>query len=343
MRAGYLPGVPDVANAQMLTLGPGEERIGADIVTRLVRSVRVQGTAIGPNGAPMSNVMVAIVNVGEGTLWSSAGLVRPGADGRFVVPSLTPGHYALIGRAGENGAPETASMMYSGQVDFVVNDQDLSGIVLPFAVGTTISGQIVPPPGAAPGQVARVRLNIRAADTLTAFGPAPPPATVQENGTYRFDGVGPGTYRVTGTLPAGWSLRSAIVNGRDTLDQPLEVMAGQPVADLTLTMIDRPTELSGALSDAEGRPTSEYSIFAFSTDRSMWTVPRRVSGAVRLSSDGHYRIVGLPPGEYYVTALIDFEPIQLSDPVFLESLIPAAAKVTLGESERKPLNLKIGG
>jgi hypothetical protein len=68
-----------------------------------------------------------------------------------------------------------------------------------------------------------------------------------------------------------------------------------------------------------------------------------VSGAVRLSSDGHYRIVGLPPGEYYVTALIDFEPIQLSDPVFLESLIPAAAKVTLGESEQKPLNLKIGG
>ena len=64
-----------------------------------------------------------------------------------------------------------------------------------------------------------------------------------EEGTYRFDGVGPGTYRVAGVFPAGWSLRSAIVNGRDTLDAPLDVKAGQPVSDLILTLTDRPAEL----------------------------------------------------------------------------------------------------
>ena len=84
-------------------------------------------------------------------------------------------------------------------------------------------------------------------------------------------------------------------------------------------------------------------MLAFSTDRALWTVPRRVSGAVRLSSDGRYRIVGLPPGEYYVTAIIDFDPVQLADTSFLESLLSASAKVTLGESERKEFNLKTGG
>jgi len=343
IRAGYFPGVPDPASAQFLTLAAGEERTGADIVTRLVRSMRVTGVAIGPGGAPMQNVSVAIVNAGEGTLWGSPGLIRPGPDGRFVVPPLTPGHYALIGRAGENGGNELAKMMYSGAVEFFLNDQDLSGIVLQFERGVTVSGRMVPPTGATAADLARVRLSMKAVDARASFAPAPPPAVIQPDGTYLFDGIGQGTWRVTGVLPAGWSLRSAILDGRDTLDAPLEVRSGQPVLDLTVTLTDRPSELSGTLSDADGRPTSEYSMLAFSTDRSLWTVPRRVSGAVRLSSDGRYRIVGLPPGEYYVTAITDFEPMQLGDASFLESLVSASAKVTLGEGERKTFDLKTGG
>src|SRR5262249_28580322 len=68
MSSGYLPGVPDADNAQMVTLAAGEEHVNADFVTRLVRSMRVDGTAVGPGGAPMSNLMVAIVNAGERTL-----------------------------------------------------------------------------------------------------------------------------------------------------------------------------------------------------------------------------------------------------------------------------------
>jgi hypothetical protein len=84
-------------------------------------------------------------------------------------------------------------------------------------------------------------------------------------------------------------------------------------------------------------------MLAFSTDRSLWDVPRRTSGAVRLASDGGYRLVGLPPGEYYVTAITDFDPMQLSDVSFLEALIPLGAKVSLVEGERKEFNLRIGG
>lgn len=347
MHAGYLPGVPDVASAQFVALAAGEERTGADIVTRLVRSMRVEGMAIGPGGAPMQNVSVAIVNVGDGTLWGSPGLVRPAADGRFVLPPLTPGHYALVGRAGENGAGELetlrSGMLYSGEAEFILNDQDLSGIVLQFERGVSVSGRIVTPARATAGDLARVRLGLRAVDPRASLAPTPPPAVIQPDGVFRFDGIGRGTWRVTGVLPAGWSLQSAIVDGRDTLDVPLEVKSGQPVSNLTLTLTDRPTELAGTLSDAAGRPTSEYSMLAFSTDRALWTAPRRISGAARLSSDGRFRIVGLPPGEYYLTAIADFDPLQLGDASFLESLIPPSAKVVLGESERKEFNLRIGG
>jgi len=120
------------------------------------------------------------------------------------------------------------------------------------------------------------------------------------------------------------------------------VRLGQPIAELTVTMTDKPTELTGTVSDASGKPTSEYSMLAFSTDRALWTTaPRRVSGAARLSSDGRYRIGGLPPGEYYLAAITDFDPAQLDDPSFLESLIPRAVKVVIGEGERKVSDYQI--
>ena len=67
------------------------------------------------------------------------------------------------------------------------HDQDLSGIVLQFERDVSVAGRVVPPA-----------------------------ASIRPDRTFRFDGIGPGTWRVTGVLPAGWSLRSAIVNGRDT-------------------------------------------------------------------------------------------------------------------------------
>jgi hypothetical protein len=271
-------------------------------------------------------------------------MISPGPDGRFLAPPLAPGHYALVGRAGENGAPEGAPMCYAGEVEFFLNDQDLSGIVLQFERGMSVVGKVVTTPGAKAIDFSRVQLGMRAVDVIASFGPAPPLATVQPDGTVRYQCIGPGKWRLTGTPPAGWSIRSALVNGRDILDEPLELKPGQPVSGLTVTLTDRPTELTGTVSDASGQPTSDYSMFAFTTDRALWTTaPRRISSAVRLSSDGKYRIVGLPPGEYYVTAITDFDPAQLSDSSFLESLISTSAKVTLGEGERKTQDYSLKG
>jgi hypothetical protein len=342
---GYLPGVPDAESAQILPLRPGEERSGADIVTRPLRSLRVEGSSVGPGGTPMRNIMIAIVNTADDTVVGRVGVISPGPDGRFAVTAIPPGRYVIAGRAAENGAGETDHHPYFAEAEFAVGDQDASGIVLQFERGVSITGRIVPPAGAAAADAARVRLGLTPVDSYTAFVPTRIVATTQPDGTFRFDGVGPGKWRVTGaSLPSGWSLRSAVLGVRDTLDVPFEVRLGQPLTNLTVAMTNRPAELTGVVSDASGQPTAEYSMVAFSTDRGLWTsAPRRVSGAARLSSDGRYRISGLPPGEYYLAALVDFDPLQLGDPSFLESLIPSAVKVVLGESERKVQDFKIGG
>ncbi len=342
LSGGYLPGVPDADNAQLIALAVGEERTGADILIGPLRALSVSGTSLGPGGAPMRYIMVAVVNTATGSRIGSGGVIMPGPDGRFSLSALPPGHYTLMGRAAENGAGEGDAMPYFAQAEFVLTDQNLSGLVLQFERGAAIAGRIVPPAGARPGAVADVRLSATPVGSYASLVPARVIATTRPDGTFMFDGVGPGKWRVMGaSLPPTWSLRSAVMDGRDTLDAPLEVRLGQPTADLTVTMTDRPTTITGTIYDAAGQPTSEYSIVAFSTDRTLWTVPRRVSSVTRLSSDGRFTITGLPPGEYYLAVSADFDPAQLSVASFLESLVSAAVHVAIAEGERKVQDYRI--
>jgi protocatechuate 3,4-dioxygenase beta subunit len=343
LSGGYFPGVPDAESAQMIALALGEERAGADILIGPLRALSVSGTSVGPGGAPMRNIMVAVVNSATGTRIGSGGVIMPDTGGRFVLSALPPGRYTLMGRAAENGAGEGDAMPYFAETEFVLSDQNISGIVLQFERGATVTGRIVPPAGAPASDAASVRLGVTPVDSYASLVPTRVVATTRRDGTFVFDGVGPGKWRVTGaSLPAGWSLRSAMLGDRDTLDVPFEVRLGQPIAGLTVTMTNQPTELTGAVVDASGQPTSEYSMLAFSAERTHWTTaPRRVSSAARLSSDGRYRISGLPPGEYYLAVITDFTPGQLDDPSFLESLIPRAVKVAMGEGERKVQDYQI--
>ena len=219
----------------------------------------------------------------------------PGPDGRFVLSALPPGRYTLMGRAAENGGGEGDPMPYFA-AEFVLTDQNISGVVLQFERGVTVTGGLfrrrVPSPVVA--NVANVRLGATPVDSYASLVPAKVIATTRGDGTFVFDGMGPGKWRVTGaSLPAGWSLRSAVLGGRDTLDLPFEVRLGQPIAGLTVTMTDQPTEVTGIVLDASGRPTSEYSMLAFSAERAHWTIaPQRRRAPVVGRPLSHQR---LPP------------------------------------------------
>jgi hypothetical protein len=51
----------------------------------------------------------------------------------------------------------------------------------------------------------------------------------------------------------------------------------------------------------------------------------------------------LPPGEYYLTAVTDIGPEEQYDPAFLDELVKASVRFTLGEGERKVQDLRLVG
>jgi uncharacterized protein (DUF2141 family) len=338
---GFHPAARDAAGAAFFTVVAGEERLGIDVRVGLSRAVRVEGVALGPGGQTLSAMSVGITNVSTGSQWASPGFVRPrGEDGRFVLPAMPSGRYLFYGRAA--AAAGAAETLWT-ETEVVVGDQDVSGVTLQFQPGSTVAGRVTyQNPAASPS--AGLRVALTPVPTIAGAAIAPEPVSPQADGSFSFMGVPPGRYRVAITSAGTWSLRSAVLSGRDTLDELLDVSPGQPVSDLIVTLTDRPTEVSGTLLDASGRPASGYVVIIFSTDRTHWTIaPRRSSGVVRIGASGTYRVTSLPPGEYHLAALIDADPQDTADPFFLDQLVPVSLKITLSEGERKQQDLRIGG
>jgi hypothetical protein len=337
----YFPDVTEFAGAQRITLGLSEERPGIDIRLQLVTAARIHGTVIQPNGETLSGVSVSATPMTEAQsmdLFSGRGLDRVSVDekGRFTFSSVAPGRYSVV--AQYSGALKTFAV---AEVAVNGTDQNVSLVLQPT---NSVSGVLAfdGKDVAVPASLAGAW--IRMGDAL-GTGPTPSAATVNPNRTFIVEGVPPGQYRFTATAPAapsGWFPRSAMLNGIDLLDAPLAV-SGRDVDGIVITYTDRPTELSGTLQTPAGVPTGDYFIIVFATDRGFWTPSTRRSVMARPASTGKYILRNLPPGEYFVAAVTDVEQGEWFDSAFLERLIAASARITLAESEKRTLDLRIAG
>jgi hypothetical protein len=173
-----------------------------------------------------------------------------------------------------------------------------------------ISGRVVEDGTNAPLSGATVTVYAIGGPPVTSFPPLPPRTTTDEVGRYVFDGLPPGRYRInvqkggfapqlppdpsafrSFDLAAGQSLdgvdislqRGAVIAG-----QILDPSSGAPLADAMVTAMRR---FGGG-----GAPTG---VNASGVGRLM-----PAGASVQTNDLGEFRIFGLPPGEYFVAAIL---------------------------------------
>lgn len=355
----FHPGTTDASEARVVSLASGEERLGIDVAMTLVATARVTGTVVAPGGAPLAGAAVTLLPAGPGLDALADVAVHPVAetaeDGSFELSAIGPGRYRLSVRRSGDGAAFWADETMN------VDGQDIEAVTVVAQPALSVSGRLrfeggtLAPPGAAALDAARATLVPRidaladpvpaAADALTA--------AVAPDGTFRFDGVVPGAYRIAFAMPGvrmepdapgdGWTLASVRAGAVDVLDDPLIVTAGGEVPVLDAVFTDRPSEFVGSLTDRAGRPAPHYPIVVFSTTPDHWTPDSRRVTVARPATDGGFRLVGLPAGRYYVVAVVSIDDMQLGDPAYLEQLASGALAVTLTAGTRTTQDLQLAG
>jgi hypothetical protein len=353
----YFPGTAIFSDAERIRLGPGDDRDVSFEVAR-VPVASIEGAV---SGAVASLAGVELSIIPETINWRgsipgapplSMTSVPPNDQGEFKFGNLPPGKYRIVAR-GYRASDEAALF---GVADVDVRGEDLRDVNLALQPGGTISGKIVFDAGGTPPPVELTRIRVgvdmlgengyfqisglRVGNPLSEIEMV----AVKTDGTFEIRGLGPSLYALTCTLPPDvatiWKVRSAIAGGQDLLDVNI---TGPQVSlrDVTVTLSDKRTEISGSLLSASGQPTSDYFVVAFPVDPAQWWPASRRNQSARPTTQGRFVFSDLPAGEYYIAALADLDPSDWQDAAFLSQVAPSAIRMSLAEGEKKVQDLRI--
>lgn len=363
--AVFYPGVVTASEAAIVTIGAGESREGLDFGTRLSHAATVDGNVVVSGGGKLPQIQLTIQSGGPQLPVAGGSINGPSvrmdnATHTFRITNAPPGHYRLdaktynvpgnsptvISSGGALPTVDKSAAVLWGAVEFDVSGDDISGVTLTMQTAPTVSGRLTVDPAATkpPNTLAGLRISLQPmpdSDRRSNGLSSPITTIAAADGTFTLPAVIPGAYRVSASLPGGWWLRSALSNKIDVLDSVLTVDAGG-LGDLALTMSNRSSSIGGTLTSAGG-PAADYFLVAFTADKTLWRAPSRRVRSTRPATSGTFDVADLPPGEYYLAALKDLDAADLEDPAFLETLIPAAALVTVVEGQKTTQDLRIGG
>jgi hypothetical protein len=354
----YYPGTMNFSEAQPITLAAGAEASADFQIADVARAATISGVVLNSSGAPAPGAMV---NLSSNTVSATPGVqgmamlhADAAADGTFSIQNVPPGAYTLTAmlqpqipdpalvaasraasRTAGGGppppppfeAPETAVTPLS------VTSEGISGLTLNTRRGGRLIGRIVADTGVTRPLPQGVQVQLQSQNPGNMM-------MSLNNGSDQFQLVGvsgPTRVQVNG-VPDGWTVKALLLDGDDITDAPFDL--GGRTANLRVVMTDRVTSLSGTVQSDRNR--RDHNVIVFADDAAKWASPTRFVRTTRADADGRFHIQGLPPGERYLVAALDYlEAGEEQDRQLLERLRTRATSVTLGDGEQRSIQIEL--
>ncbi len=354
----YYPDAADVSSAVAVDVTAGGEMRGMDIRLLQAKLYNVRGKTMTASGVPPSAFLTLTRKESDRNLpavLNGGGTSQLRPDGTFEFRNIIPGTYVLqLGQA--NSINGNTPPDLTGRLEVTVGDSNIDDLVLPLVPHPEITGKVtledgdiatlVKPAQKTPGAVIAgnaVRLQPgRLALTLnqTESGPSGgSSAQVQEDGTFRFSGVGLSKYALNLlSLPQGMYLKSARFGGQDVTNALIDTTSGTG-GTLELVLSSKGAEVTGSVQNEKGQASAGVLV-------TLWPKvpdPGPLGGIQPALTDqnGGFRLRGIAPGDYYLTAWEDLDAGLALSPDFLNRFTAEASAITLAEGGHESRDLKL--
>jgi hypothetical protein len=325
----YYPGTGNAAEAQRLTVLPGQTLTGINLTLLPVLASRISGVALTGQGRPMANVFLTH----RAGMWFAGNApVRP--DGTFTLAGVPPGDYRLRASASVFGVSEETAT-----ADVTVSGGDVTGVQLVGVKASTLRGRVVFEPGdVKPPALSAVRILV----TSSRMGGSD--ASPKDDATFELKAAaGRPQIRATVFGTGDWSLKRVLTaDGIDVIDTGLDIPANGTVEGLVVEMTSRRNELSGTVVDAAGARVRDCVVVVFAQDAQRWATQTRYFGVSRPDQDGLFKM-RVPAGDYYAAAFEQPDTsVSLNDPEILQQLRDRAITFSIGDGEKQKVEVPLG-
>ena len=347
----YYPGVSDVSQAQTVTVSLGQELSTVSFSLIPARLSRISGTVMSSDGHPLSGAIVRLRPSGGGMNFrlnaGASNQVR--ADGTFRLLNVAPGDYVLDVQQRPRDIQNLENLNLSS-LEFASMPISVSGDIDDLAIvttsGVTLSGRVVVPEST-PAKPSLRGIQVTATSPSDRPGPMAVAARalgsgrVDDAGAFELHGLaGPQFIRASG-LPAGWGVKTILLDGADITDGPFDFRPGANLSALIVTLTNRLTEIAGSVHDVRGQPLTDYVLIVFAEDSTRWGPQSRYVATARPDQNGSFSIKGLPPARYLAAVVPSLETGRQNDVTLLEQLRGGAQSFALAEGQTLTLNLEM--
>jgi protocatechuate 3,4-dioxygenase beta subunit len=326
--ATYYPGTANVAEAQRLTIAPGQTITSINLTLLPTQTARVSGVVLDVQGRPLAGTSVsAMQRMGFGGFGGSGGMTQ--ADGKFTINGLTPGEYII--RANLPGGMQEQAVQ-----NLTIDGSDISDLQLMVAKPSTIRGRVTFEQGGTPPQASTIRITAMRDDPMLGGGNV----TVKEDLTFEMP-LSAGRVFVR-SPPSGpnWRLSRVWLNGIDVTDTGIDVPVNSTLSEVVVELTDHLYPISGRVTDANGAVVRDCFVIVFAQNPAAWTPGTRYQGNVRPGLDDLFHLK-MPAGDYYAVAITEVDAGAWTDPEFLTQVRDRATKFTLAAGETKTVDLPL--
>jgi hypothetical protein len=236
---------------------------------------------------------------------------------------------------------QMSNTLFTGRAGVNVSGDDVADVVVRMERGSSISGQIVTvttPETTAPSGLLPFLVRAEPAGGDAALGqPGVTLNRADPSAQFTIAGLQKGEYLLR--MVGGGIIKSIVHDGKDYTYRPFDASNGQDISGVVVTLTNQSARLAGSVRDTQGRPiTSNAVAMCFPAEREQWSrygiQPTRLR-SVTVGSDGSYRFMGLPAGDYLIIGVDDGYADAWKDPAFLEKIAASAARVTLAWGDAK--------
>ena len=245
---------------------------------------------------PIAGVLIGVFAMSGN---SALGRDASGADGYFEIRGVRPASYMLFA-FGDEMMPEIGKSV-------VVEDKDVTDVVLEMAKGTTLRGRVEPPQAATLGlssSATGIGDMFAMIKTATVSGKSDP-----TTGEFVLEHVPPGSFSVTASTKDGKKGKTDVVVA---------------ITDVTgvVVKLEPRASISGRVVDAKGTPQGDVSVAVVPAKADRNDVEFSFDGmsrGTRTKADGSFTVVGLDAGVHKVTVDDDLGAIAWASPADKEN------------------------